>query len=107
MFKGTMHDLLLDTLQVLNRKDRLDLVVHVQQQYHEQYLRQEGIVEVTGEEIVGYVLVGQRGHTVAVARGIPDLQVDRRVRREQGEEGAFGFFYLGEGQRASPRDDPQ
>ncbi len=46
MLQGRIHDLLLDTLQVLNRKDRLELVTFVQQQYHRLYIHQQGIVEI-------------------------------------------------------------
>jgi len=46
MFRGRMNDLLLNALHVLNGNDRLELVAHVQQQFHELYLERQSIVEV-------------------------------------------------------------
>ncbi len=46
MFEGRMSDLLLNTLQVLNNKDRLEIVVEVQHRYHELLLQQQAIIEV-------------------------------------------------------------
>ena len=46
MFKGKMSDLLLDTLQVLNSKERLEIVAKVRQRYHELMLEHQAITEV-------------------------------------------------------------
>ena len=46
IFKGTMSDLLLDTLQVLNRKERLEIVAKVRRRYHELLLEHQAIEEV-------------------------------------------------------------
>lgn len=47
MFQGKMSDLLLNALQVLNRKGRTALVREVQQRYHEMLLKHQGILEVS------------------------------------------------------------
>ena len=46
MFQGRMSELLLNTLHVLNNKDRLEIVGEVQRLYHELTLEQQAIVEV-------------------------------------------------------------
>ena len=46
MFKGKMSDLLLDTLQVLNNKERLEIVLKVRRRYHELMLAHQAVVEV-------------------------------------------------------------
>ncbi|MCZ6654411.1 MAG: ATP synthase F1 subunit delta [Planctomycetota bacterium] len=46
MFQGRMSELLLNTLHVLNNKDRLEIVGEVQRLYHELTLQQQAIVEV-------------------------------------------------------------
>ena len=46
MFKGQMSDLLLDTLQVLNSKERLEIVAKVRRRYHELMLEHQAIEEV-------------------------------------------------------------
>jgi F-type H+-transporting ATPase subunit delta len=46
MFEGRTSDLLLNTLQVLNRKGRTELVIDVQLRYHELVMAKQGIVEV-------------------------------------------------------------
>ncbi|MCH8052988.1 MAG: ATP synthase F1 subunit delta, partial [Planctomycetes bacterium] len=46
MFQGRMSALLLNTLHILNNKDRLEIVGEVQRLYHELTLEQQAIVEV-------------------------------------------------------------
>ena len=46
MFQGRMSELLLNTLHVMNSKDRLEIVGEVQRLYHELTLQQQAIVEV-------------------------------------------------------------
>ncbi|MCH8964793.1 MAG: ATP synthase F1 subunit delta [Planctomycetes bacterium] len=46
MFQGRMSELLLNTLHVLNNKDRLEIVGEVQRLYHDLTLEQQAIVEV-------------------------------------------------------------
>ncbi len=46
MFQGRMSEMLLNTLHVLNNKDRLEIVSEVQRLYHELTLKQQAIVEV-------------------------------------------------------------
>jgi len=46
MFQGRMSELLLNTLHVLNDKDRLEIVSEVQRLYHDLTLEQQAIVEV-------------------------------------------------------------
>ncbi len=46
MFQGRMSELLLNTLHVLNSKDRLEIVGEVQRLYHDLTLEQQAIVEV-------------------------------------------------------------
>ncbi len=46
MFQGRMSELLLNTLHILNNKDRLEIVGEVQRLYHELTLEQQAIVEV-------------------------------------------------------------
>lgn len=46
IFQGQMSDLLLNTLQVLNAKDRTEAVSEVQRLYHTLFTASEGIVDV-------------------------------------------------------------
>lgn len=46
MFEGRLSGLLLDALQVLNRKHRLDLLSYIQQAYHRLFAEQQSIAEV-------------------------------------------------------------
>lgn len=46
MFQGRLSNLLVDTLQVLNKKHRLHLLGYVQQQYHRMFVEQQNIAEV-------------------------------------------------------------
>ena len=46
MFQGRMSELLLNTLHVMNSKDRLEIVSEVQRLYHDLTLEQQAIVEV-------------------------------------------------------------
>ncbi len=45
MFRGKMSDLLLNTLHVLNDKDRTDIVTEIQLTYHQLFMAQQGIAE--------------------------------------------------------------
>ena len=109
MFKGKMSDLLLDTLQVLNNKERLEIVAKVRRRYHELMLEHQALKEVqviTAEPLsdakrvsLQQLMEARTGHTVTLVEQIDptvlgglivrvdddqiDMSVSRQLRRFQ------------------------
>lgn len=109
MFKGRMSDLLLDTLQVLNSKERLEIVAQVRRRYHQLMLEHQAIEEVqviTAEPLSDAKRIGlqqlmesRTGNTVRLVEEIDpsvlgglivrvgdnqiDMSVSRQLRRFQ------------------------
>lgn len=80
MFQGQLSDLLLNTLQVMNRKGRTELITTVQQRYRRLLMEQQRIVEVevtsaaplseTSRESLAVVMGARTGQMVTLVEHV-------------------------------------